>query len=513
MCTATSARWLPVRKDIVEDCRYLRERHALGGDDADDADDANNGKTASTMTILRKIALKWNPLPGYDNRMTSAEKRLVQQDDRALKYVPLKLRNDPSFVRAAVALNGFALEHAPDWYTDDAECVKLAVKEDGHSLKYASKTQKGNVDVVAIAVDGRDDDQLMNGVDGARKTWTLSTLKQFLERKQAGVDDGTVSGDENMTRLKMVGFLRKDPRCRPHPRQIRRSAKRFMQSQQKSFSVHTDFATELSHQSCLARHIAKFVNFLEKCCQRDIDGDGDVGEIGIRSVAVSPGSPLQWASEMIRTVSFQRPPRDGVPNVGDEEVGDKERNRAREVVELAVSKNVDALNCLQQPPDNDAEALEIYKQIERYSEIHHLEQVSGIDDVNASLKKVTRSEDAIDLIVHEGADLQFASNAMRGSKNVVMAALRNTGSALRFASSTMRDDEDVVMQAVKVQGQALMYASNRLRDKDEVVREAVGQDWTALQYASHRCQGDRLVVQRAMQNDKTNKSGSHSLDK
>jgi hypothetical protein len=55
-----------------------------------------------------------------------------------------------------------------------------------------------------------------------------------------------------------------------------------------------------------------------------------------------------------------------------------------------------------------------------------------------------------------------------------------SGDALQYASEVLRGDREVVMAAVQQNGDALAYASEELKGDREVVMAAVQQNWHAL---------------------------------
>lgn len=59
-----------------------------------------------------------------------------------------------------------------------------------------------------------------------------------------------------------------------------------------------------------------------------------------------------------------------------------------------------------------------------------------------------------------------------------MEAVRKNGHALQFASQTLRGDKEVVMEAVQQNGTALKYASKTLQVEKDVVTVAVRQKKT-----------------------------------
>ena len=69
--------------------------------------------------------------------------------------------------------------------------------------------------------------------------------------------------------------------------------------------------------------------------------------------------------------------------------------------------------------------------------------------------------------------LKYASDELRGDKEVVLIAVKQNSYALQFASKELQADKEVVLEAVKNKGSALEYASEELRADPEVVMEAI----------------------------------------
>lgn len=55
-------------------------------------------------------------------------------------------------------------------------------------------------------------------------------------------------------------------------------------------------------------------------------------------------------------------------------------------------------------------------------------------------------------------DLELCNEAIRDTKDIVLAAVRQEGRALQFASIAMRDDREVVLAAMRQEGGALQFA-------------------------------------------------------
>jgi hypothetical protein len=69
--------------------------------------------------------------------------------------------------------------------------------------------------------------------------------------------------------------------------------------------------------------------------------------------------------------------------------------------------------------------------------------------------------------------LAWASDELRDTKDVVMAAVQINGYALGFASPRLRDQIDVVLAAVTKDARAIKWASARLQEEDDVLLAAL----------------------------------------
>tara|TARA_B110001452_G_scaffold265036_1_gene269041 strand:- start:264 stop:2183 length:1920 start_codon:yes stop_codon:yes gene_type:complete len=108
---------------------------------------------------------------------------------------------------------------------------------------------------------------------------------------------------------------------------------------------------------------------------------------------------------------------------------------------------------------------------------------------------------AMAAVARNGNALQYASEELRRDKEVVMIAVAQSGRALQYTSEELRGDKEVAMAAVAQNGRALQWASNELKGDKEVVMAAVAQDGFALRYASYELKGDKEVVMVAMSNN------------
>lgn len=97
-----------------------------------------------------------------------------------------------------------------------------------------------------------------------------------------------------------------------------------------------------------------------------------------------------------------------------------------------------------------------------------------------------------------GFALQYASEALRADKEVVMAAVHTTGWALDYAAPHLKADKEVVLAAVRQNGWALRYAADVLRADKQVVMDAVRQSGWALEDAAVPLRADKQVVLEAV---------------
>ncbi|SVC90979.1 uncharacterized protein METZ01_LOCUS343833, partial [marine metagenome] len=84
--------------------------------------------------------------------------------------------------------------------------------------------------------------------------------------------------------------------------------------------------------------------------------------------------------------------------------------------------------------------------------------------------------------------LKHADDSFQADREVVLAAVRNSGTSLKYASEALKDDREVVLEAVRNNGIALKYASDTLKADREVVLEAVKNNGNALRLASTELQ-------------------------
>lgn len=108
----------------------------------------------------------------------------------------------------------------------------------------------------------------------------------------------------------------------------------------------------------------------------------------------------------------------------------------------------------------------------------------------------------------DGYALESASTALQDDREVVLTAVvrSHAGDPLKYASAALRaalrDNRELVLELCQMNGIVLQYASDALRGDREVVMAAVktSKKALALQYASYELQVDKHIQSLALCN-------------
>ena len=109
---------------------------------------------------------------------------------------------------------------------------------------------------------------------------------------------------------------------------------------------------------------------------------------------------------------------------------------------------------------------------------------------------------ALEMVRNQGSALCLCSDALKDDKDVVLLAVANLPSALLSVSNRLLNDRDVILTALRgplpKRGSLLVFASEALRGDREVVAAAVTQSGLSLQFASEALWSDRGLVLEAL---------------
>mmetsp|Transcript_88207 Transcript_88207/g.285522 ORF Transcript_88207/g.285522 Transcript_88207/m.285522 type:complete len:730 (-) Transcript_88207:124-2313(-) len=101
-----------------------------------------------------------------------------------------------------------------------------------------------------------------------------------------------------------------------------------------------------------------------------------------------------------------------------------------------------------------------------------------------------------------GMALLFATDELKGDRQLVLQAVAFSGAALKYAAPELQSDRDFVLEAIKVQGASLAEAAEACRaDRDLVLQAAHIGRGSVLQGASPELLVDRELVARATEWD------------
>jgi hypothetical protein len=97
--------------------------------------------------------------------------------------------------------------------------------------------------------------------------------------------------------------------------------------------------------------------------------------------------------------------------------------------------------------------------------------------------------------------LQYASEPLRGDKDLVSFAIKINGEALQYASESLKDDRDLVYAAIEQNGSFLEHASEKLKGERAIVLFAVQKTGLSLKHASCIYLKDEEIVFEAIKQD------------
>ena len=125
------------------------------------------------------------------------------------------------------------------------------------------------------------------------------------------------------------------------------------------------------------------------------------------------------------------------------------------------------------------------KEGKKVEEITREDVIAHAEDKEYLLKVVADKETA--------PFLEFATEALRDDKEIILTAVKKEGQALYYASEKLRDDREVVLEAVKNKGLIYKYASKRLRADKELAIEAIHNDKRAYSYVVEELKEDESI--------------------
>jgi|GEM_PF-2175101 len=110
----------------------------------------------------------------------------------------------------------------------------------------------------------------------------------------------------------------------------------------------------------------------------------------------------------------------------------------------------------------------------------------------------------IKAIRKNGMALQYASEALKNNRDLVLAAvLQRGGKIFQYASTALKEDHTYVLSVIQQSACSFKYASKNLKTNREFVLAALAINGIALQYVSKAFRNDKDVVLAAMKQNRS----------
>jgi len=110
----------------------------------------------------------------------------------------------------------------------------------------------------------------------------------------------------------------------------------------------------------------------------------------------------------------------------------------------------------------------------------------------------------LEMVYAYGRALKYASERLKDSEAIVMAAIRNDALVLKYASDRLRATFKIVMTAISIDGLALKFASAELQKNDEIIFEALAQDGRAFEFLPSEIKSDESYMLAALEENGLN---------
>ncbi len=412
----------------------------------------------------------------------------IMENGKNIKYAGKKLRNDHDIILAAVSRWGLALQYASDALKEKRDIVFAAVKQNGYALKYANEKFRDDKLLVIAALKS-------NG-------YALEfASKKLRDNKEVALEALQSPAGHNFHFVSNRLKADKDIAIAA----AKQSGWNFPKI---NIDLRKDVDVALAALSAkLNRRNAVPVNGILKYMESDRCGTiwdtslkpGNSQYLDdfafILSAVQINGGVFQYASERLKGI------RDIVLAAVQSDyyycgknalaAASKEFRDDKGVVLAAVRKRGLALQYASDSLKDDRDV------------VLAAVRKNGNAFQDASLRLRCKKEIVLAAMqarrIPIGRLLLYTNYILKNDKEVVLAAVRQSGCELKNASEKLKDNIDVVLAAVCNDGESLQYASDRLKNNSKIVLAAVRQNVWALQHASERLKGDKVIVMAALQ--------------
>ena len=368
----------------------------------------------------------------------------VEQNGFAIQYAPLGLMMDYDVALAAVKNKGPALEFLPDSMKNNEILTRVAVCEDAMSVKFAAEKFQRDLNIIQIALMSKNAEELKRDRDFWRRICNLNGLllqeAPFEIQEDVRIVRSAVIQNGNSLQYASPKLWFQDDLLQKASSNLKES-KNFMMNVVRQAGLALKYASDnLKNDQDLVMEAVKSMGAsLQYASQSCCDNENIV-------LSALENFPLAFSMSSSRLKAF------------------------REFVLLAVSKNGLVLEYVTDKFQNDREI------------VNAAVQQNGLSLKHAGLQLKDDYEIVKNAVMSTGEALQFASIACMGNKKIVTYALQRNIDSLRFASEDLLCDRNFILSAVRINGMALSHAQCKLKGDRFLVSEACNNFSKAIVY-------------------------------
>ena len=142
---------------------------------------------------------------------------------------------------------------------------------------------------------------------------------------------------------------------------------------------------------------------------------------------------------------------------------------------------------------------------------------SRLYEFGGASKELRKDRKFVLEVLKEGVNaLKYVSEELKNNRNFVLEIVKQKGDFLKYVSEELKNDKEIVLESIKQNVDSLKYASDKLKNNRNFVLEAIKQNRLVLMYASKEMRKyfeenpDVNVVEELIARDKKEKNQSIS---
>ena len=116
----------------------------------------------------------------------------------------------------------------------------------------------------------------------------------------------------------------------------------------------------------------------------------------------------------------------------------------------------------------------------RQEKIKLMEVIDLSSEDREKLSSIINKEEALNLVIKNGAFLSCLSLDFKEDNDIVVAAIKNYSHAFSYASDKLKNNREIVLLALEADGENLKYVSPELKQDKTILLKALEQNLEAL---------------------------------